>query len=109
MLATYLRRNNPAIRVWLPDEEPDRTQHARALAAALSQLALRAQQRSKYGLLIGIINDAPAREHLLSGYLLEAGFIETSLGLQMRRRPGTPTPTDEEEVETEEAEPAEST
>jgi len=37
------------------------------------------------GLLIGEINDAPAREHFLARFLEEAGFVNTTLGFQMRR------------------------
>jgi ATP-dependent Lhr-like helicase len=84
-LTAYLRRRNPALRVFLPEEEPERTRYARALAAELARIALRYQQTSRHGLLIGEINGAPAREHLLSRSLLEAGFVETPLGLQMRR------------------------
>jgi ATP-dependent Lhr-like helicase len=36
-------------------------------------------------LLIGEINDAPAREHFLARFLKEAGFVDTALGFQMRR------------------------
>ena len=36
------------------------------------------------GLLIGEINDAPAREHFLARFLEEAGFVQSPLGLQMR-------------------------
>jgi ATP-dependent Lhr-like helicase len=84
-LAGFLRRKNPAITVLLPDDEPDRSRAARALARNLAQLAHRWQGR-RSGLLIGEINDAPAREHPLAGFLEEAGFVATSLGFQMRRR-----------------------
>ncbi|MBV9670625.1 MAG: DEAD/DEAH box helicase [Acidobacteriales bacterium] len=84
-LAAYLRRNNPALRVWLPEEEPDHSRYSRALAAELARMALRIQQRSKYGLLIAEINGAPASAHPLCRFLIEAGFVETALGLQMRR------------------------
>jgi ATP-dependent Lhr-like helicase len=36
-------------------------------------------------LLIGDINDAPAREHFLARFLEEAGFVNTAMGFQMRR------------------------
>jgi ATP-dependent Lhr-like helicase len=84
-LAAFLRRRNPALRVFLPEEEPERTSYARALAAELARAAMRYQQTSKFGLLVGEINGDSARNHSLAHFLLEAGFVETALGFQMRR------------------------
>jgi hypothetical protein len=36
-------------------------------------------------MLIGQINDAPAREQFLAPHLEDAGFVNTVLGFQMRR------------------------
>ena len=83
-LAAFLRRRNPAIRVFLPDSEPEKTHFARSLAKKLADLAIRRQSR-RQGLLIGEINEAPAREHPLAPYLEDAGFVNTVLGYQMRR------------------------
>lgn len=83
-LTAFLRRRNPAMRVFLPESEPERSQLARELAKKLAQLAVRRQGR-RSGLLIGEINDAPAREHFLARFLEEAGFVNTALGFQMRR------------------------
>jgi hypothetical protein len=83
-LAAFFRRRNPAIRAFLPDSEPERTRFASELAKKLAELALRRQGR-RTGLLIGEINDAPAREHFLSRFLEDAGFVSTTLGFQMRR------------------------
>jgi ATP-dependent helicase Lhr and Lhr-like helicase len=83
-LAAFLRRRNPSVRVFLPEAEPERTQFARELAAKLAQLAIR-RLNLRQGLLIGEINDAPAREHFLSAHLQDAGFVNTVLGFQMRR------------------------
>ena len=84
MLAAFLRRQNSAMRVFLPEEEPDRSQVARELARKLADLAIRRQGR-RSGLLIGEINEAAAREHFLARFLEEAGFVNTVLGFQMRR------------------------
>ena len=84
MLAAFLRRRNSAMRVFLPEEEPDRSQVARELARKLADLAIRRQGR-RSGLLIGEINEAAAREHFLARFLEEAGFVNTVLGFQMRR------------------------
>jgi ATP-dependent Lhr-like helicase len=83
-LAAFLRRRNPALRIFLPENEPERTQFATALGKKLSELAIRWQGR-RSGLMIGEINDAPAREHFVSAFLMEFGFIHTALGFQMRR------------------------
>jgi len=49
-------------------------------------------QGRRSGLLIGAINDAPARDHFLARFLAGAGFIDTALGYQMRRiTPMVPT------------------
>ena len=83
-LVAFFRRRNPSIRVFLPDSEPERGRFANELAKKLAELAIRRQGR-RTGLLIGEINDAPAREHFLAGFLEDAGFVSTTLGLQMRR------------------------
>lgn len=84
-LAAYLRRKNPSLRVFLPEEEPEHTSYARALAAELARMAMLDQQRSRYGLLISEINGQPAREHFIARFIVEAGFVETAMGYQMRR------------------------
>src|SRR5262249_50063540 len=83
-VAAFFRRRNPAIRVSLPESEPDRTYFAQELAKKLAEIAVRRQGR-RSGLLIGQINDASARESFLARFLQEAGFIDTALGFQMRR------------------------
>jgi ATP-dependent Lhr-like helicase len=99
-LAAFLRRRNPAIRVLLPENEPDRTRFARQLASTLAQVAIRRQTR-RTGLLIGEINDAPAREHFLARFLEEAGFVVSPLGLQMRHIAGPAQPEPEPEPDPE--------
>ncbi|HEY4085979.1 MAG TPA: DEAD/DEAH box helicase, partial [Bryobacteraceae bacterium] len=83
-LAAFFRRKNPALQVFLPEEEPDTSQIARQLAQKLAAVAIRLQSR-RSGLLIGTINDQPANEHLLGKFLQEAGFVSTSGGYHMRR------------------------
>jgi ATP-dependent Lhr-like helicase len=85
-LAAFLRRRNPAIRVILPENEPERTRFARELARILAEVAVRRQTR-RSGLLIGEINAAPAGDHFLARFLEEAGFVVSPLGLQMRHIP----------------------
>ncbi len=82
-LAGFLRRRNTSIQIFLPENEPERTQVARAVAEKLADIARRWQSR-RGGLLIGEINDEPARDHFL-GRFLETGFVDTANGYQMRR------------------------
>jgi ATP-dependent helicase Lhr and Lhr-like helicase len=102
-LAAFLRRRNPALRIFLPDEEPDRSRYARELAKKLAEVALKRQSR-RSGLLIGEINWSPAREHFLAGYLLDAGFVDTALGFQMRRSSTTTMPPPQESAEADDIE-----
>ena len=67
----------------LPENEPDRSRFARELARTLAAVAVRRQTR-RTGLLIGEINEAPARDHFLARFLEESGFVQSPLGLQMR-------------------------
>jgi ATP-dependent Lhr-like helicase len=84
MLSVFLRRNNPAIRVFLPDTEPQLSQVSQAVARTLADLAVRWHGR-KTGLLIGDINDSPATEHFLARFLEDSGFVKGAFGFQMRR------------------------
>jgi ATP-dependent helicase Lhr and Lhr-like helicase len=104
-LAAFLRRRNPAIRVFLPDDEPERSQTARALAIKLVEIAVKRQGR-RQGLLIVDINGAPAKEHFMARFLQDAGFVDTAMGYQMRRMAAMTTVVDEDEVEDEETETA---
>jgi len=84
VLVVYLRRGNPALKLWLPDSDPDRGEYARAAAHELARVAVLRQSR-RGGLLISEINGRPAVGHLFEHYLEDAGFALTSLGYQMRR------------------------
>ena len=98
-LAAFVRKQNPALRVFLPENEPERGQFARALAGKLAELAVRWQGR-RSGMLIGEINDVPAREHAMAQWLVGAGFRDTAQGFQMRRVAqveSLPEPAEEEE------------
>lgn len=87
-LSVFFRRGNPAIRVMLPDDEPEKSRFARAVAQKLAQVAIQRQSR-RGGLLIETINDQPASEHFLAQFLLSSGFVSTAVGFQMRRLPTT--------------------
>jgi ATP-dependent Lhr-like helicase len=94
-LAAFFRRRNPSVRVFLPEDEPERTQVAREISRKFAEVAISRQSR-RGGLLIAEINDQPAREHFLAPQLQDAGFVDTSAGFQMRRTV-TAIPSREEE------------
>lgn len=83
-LVAYLRRGNPALKLWLPDQNPDRADYARAAASKLAHVAV-LRQTLRTGLLISEINGRDARNHSFGQYLEAAGFALTALGFQMRR------------------------
>jgi ATP-dependent Lhr-like helicase len=87
-LIAYLRRNNPAIQVFLPTEEPDRSTAARDLATFLSNYAQELLQnpatRHSGGLLIDSIGAQPAHQHDLARFLREAGFQPSPKGFHVR-------------------------
>ncbi len=105
-LTAYFRRNNSAISVFLPENEPDFSQTAFALSRKLAEIAV-ARQSRRGGLLVREINGMTAREHPLGRFLEEAGFVETSLGFQMRRSTGPARPEAFEEAEEKDEEEAE--
>jgi ATP-dependent Lhr-like helicase len=105
-LAAFVRRRNPSIRVFLPEDEPERSAAARALAQKLAELAIK-RQAGRYGLLVGEIDKQPAREHFVSSFLKDAGFVDTAMGFQMRRGSPVPITSTAQEEEPDEDESAE--
>ncbi len=90
-LVAYLRRNNPAIQVFLPSDEPDRSAAARDLTGFLYQMAQELLQnpetRHHGGLLIDTVSGQPAYQHYLARFLEEAGFHASPRGYHARYRP----------------------
>jgi ATP-dependent Lhr-like helicase len=93
-LVAYLRRNNPNLLVFLPPDEPERSNAARDLAAFLVGMAqdeMRRENEARHsgGLMISTINGRPAHQHFLLRFLQDAGFQAAPLGLNVRRiQPG---------------------
>ena len=88
-LTAYLRRGNPNVQVMLPEEEPQRSQTARALAEFLVQYVQRnnnPEGRGRSSMLINQVNGIPVAEHALARFLLDAGFQAAPLGFNVRRR-----------------------
>jgi ATP-dependent helicase Lhr and Lhr-like helicase len=87
-LVTYLRRGNPNVQVFLPEEEPQRSQVGRSLAKFFVE---RVQERSddgdvRAGMLIASVNGVPVAEHPMGKFLLEAGFAAAPMGFNVRKR-----------------------
>jgi ATP-dependent Lhr-like helicase len=85
-LGAWLARGRNVLLTFLPDAEPERTTVARAVAAALADLALGGDRRQG-GLLVTDVNGVPARLHPIGPFLVEAGFVLSALGYQRRREP----------------------
>jgi ATP-dependent helicase Lhr and Lhr-like helicase len=87
-LIAWLRRNNPNLLVFLPVEEPDRSQAGEGLAQFLWT---RGQERmhggSREGVLITTINGQPVSAHPMARFLMDAGFHPGPLGMHLRRVP----------------------
>jgi ATP-dependent Lhr-like helicase len=87
-LVAWLRRGNPNLLVFLPAEEPERSQVAAGLAHFL---CARGQQTmhaaSHQGLLITTINGQPVAAHPMARFLMDAGFHAGPLGMHLRRIP----------------------
>jgi ATP-dependent Lhr-like helicase len=86
-LIAYLRRGNPNLQVFLPEEEPQRTQTARSLAEFL---VTRVQHEGtagndRAGMLITTINGIAVAEHPIARILLDAGFQAAPMGFNVRR------------------------
>jgi ATP-dependent Lhr-like helicase len=87
-LVAWLRRGNPNILVFLPVEEPERSQTASGLAHFLcSRGQERMRQSAHQGVLITTINGQPVAAHPMARFLMDAGFHPGPLGMHLRRIP----------------------
>jgi ATP-dependent Lhr-like helicase len=87
-LAAWLRRNNPNLLVFLPGDEPERSQAAAGLAhflCARGQDRMHADRHQ--GVLITTINGQPVAAHPMARFLMDAGFHPGPLGMHLRRIP----------------------
>ncbi len=87
-LVAWLRRNNPNLLVFLPPDEPERSQTAAGLA---NFMCARGQERMlgarHQGVLITTINGQSVRAHPMARFLMDAGFYAGPLGMHLRRLP----------------------
>jgi len=87
-LRAYLRRGNPNVQVLLPEEEPQRSQTARALAEFLMGQVQREENpagRGRDSMLIAQVNGVSVAEHPLARFLLDVGFSAGAMGFHVRR------------------------
>ncbi len=87
-LVAYLRRGNPNVQVFLPEEQPQRSQVGRSLAEFFVD---RVQERNdegdaRAGMLIATVNGVPVAEHPMGKFLLEAGFAAAPMGFNVRKK-----------------------
>jgi ATP-dependent Lhr-like helicase len=87
-LVAWLRRNNPNILVFLPADEPERSQAAAGLAHFLCDRGQQRMQGGRHlGVLITTINGQPVTAHFIARFLMDAGFYSGPLGMHLRRIP----------------------
>jgi ATP-dependent Lhr-like helicase len=93
-LVAYLRRGNPNVQAFLPEEEPQRSQVARSLAEFLVGRVHDDEDASgRGGMLIATINGVNVAEHWMARFLLDAGFAAGAMGFNVRRNlPPLPGP-----------------
>ncbi len=91
-LTAYLRRGNPNVQVFLPEEEPVRGQIMRSLAryfVVMAQTTGRlndpAEHTGGIGMFIQTINGIHVAEHPMARALLDAGFQAAPMGFNLRR------------------------
>ncbi|WP_158945033.1 DEAD/DEAH box helicase [Granulicella sp. S190] len=86
LLVAYLRRGNPNLQVFLPEEEPQRSQVARSLAEFLvSRVQDQEDAQGRGGMLIASLNGTAVAEHPMARFLLDAGFAAGAMGFNVRR------------------------
>jgi ATP-dependent Lhr-like helicase len=86
-LIAYLRRGNPNLQVFLPENEPQRSHVARSLSEFLVSRVkeLNEDGDTRAGMLISTVNGLPVAEHPIAKFLLNAGFIAAPLGFNVRK------------------------
>jgi ATP-dependent helicase Lhr and Lhr-like helicase len=87
-LVAYLRRGNPNVQVFLPEEEPGRGKVARALAEFLVARVRGDREEDvagRAGMLISTVNGVSVAENEMARALLDAGFVAGAMGFNVRR------------------------
>ena len=74
----------------MPAAEPNRSRATQAVARMLVQLSA-SREEGRRGLLLADVDGLPASSHPAVPLFIEAGFISTAMGLQLRP-PREPNP-----------------
>ena len=85
----YLRRGERELLLLMPAAEPNRSRGTQAVARALVQLSA-SREEGRRGMLLAEIDGLPATIHPAARLFVEAGFIPTAMGLQLRPARGQP-------------------
>ena len=86
-LVSYLRRGNPNVQVFLPEEEPQRSHEMRNLAAFLvRRIQAEEDENGRAGMLIATVNGVATAKHEMARPLLDAGFAAGAMGFHVRRK-----------------------
>jgi ATP-dependent Lhr-like helicase len=97
-LIAYIRRSNPNLQIFLPSDEPDRSNAARDLTAFLAGAAQISMNDEKHasgsGLLIATLNGLSVHEHWLARFLIDAGFSPGPKGFHVRRWTSSAAPAE---------------
>ncbi|MEZ2348556.1 DNA glycosylase AlkZ-like family protein [Terriglobus sp. RCC_193] len=94
-LVAYMRRGNPNIQVFLPEEEPQRGHVMRALARYFVVMAqMHESERAGAGMFVQTINGVNVAEHPMARMLLDAGFLAAPMGFNLRRNLPVPGVTE---------------
>ena len=89
-LAAYFRRGNSHLEIFLPSEEPERSNAARDLSRFLALLArdeMQSREDRRGGMLISTVNGQPVGLGFLAPFLKDAGFQAAPRGFNLRRAP----------------------
>jgi ATP-dependent Lhr-like helicase len=81
--AGYLRRGERELVLFMPADEPTRSNMTREVARALAQMSA-SREEGRRGLLLAEIDDLPATAHPAARLFIEEGFGATAMGLQLR-------------------------
>jgi ATP-dependent Lhr-like helicase len=82
-LACYVGRGERQLSLFLPEDEPLRSRVATEVARTLAALVTHGRRRA---LLVSEIDGQPVSKSDLAPFLVEAGFVATGMGHQMRAR-----------------------
>jgi ATP-dependent Lhr-like helicase len=87
-LVAYLRRGNPNLQVFLPEDEPQRSHVTQRLAEFLVERVQGERgedDAGRVGMLIATVNGIAVAESAMARALLDAGFAAGAMGFNVRR------------------------